>query len=231
MSFLYEQVHSALDQRVRATGGWGEHLLYLGFRSPMMSLPGSACRCLSPLEGDDLSGLPSAFDQVLINLQLAWWDPVFSFHFVARLLRPGGRFHFASFGPDTLWQLDEAWRTVDAMPHVHPFVDMHHLGDAMLAAGFQDPIVDVDRMDVEYEDVDLLMADLRQEGFHNVSPERRKGLTGRHCLQNLQAGLEGKPLTATFELIYGYAQWPAAGAGEVLVAPPVHDSREGGPMG
>ncbi len=59
-----------------------------------------------------------------------------------RVLRPGGLLMFASLGPDTLRELRESWTVVDSHVHVHAFVDMHDLGDALIRAGLCDVVMD-----------------------------------------------------------------------------------------
>lgn len=225
MAYLHDRVHAELESRIEQTGGWGSRALYLGFHGLAPGQADSGCLQLSPLEGDDVSGLVPDFDLVVIGLQLAWLEHIYWFDFARGLLGPGGRICFASLGPDTLAELDGAWRTVDTMPHVHPFVDMHHLGDALVRSGFHRTILDADWMGVEYEDLDLLMEDLRCEGFHNVAPDRRKALTGRGRLRDLRACFRGQsPVRMTFELIYGYAEVPEIVDEGVRVAPPsFHD--------
>jgi malonyl-CoA O-methyltransferase len=112
------------------------------------------------------------------------------------------------------------------MPHVHPFVDMHHLGDALVRRGFRRPILDADWMGVEYEDVDLLLDDLRSEGLYNVAPGRRRTLTGRHRIRQLKQQFQDQDtVPMTFELVHGYAEAPQpAGTGIRVSAPSTEDS-------
>ncbi len=129
---------------------------------------------------------------------------------------------FATLGPDTLIELREAWAEIDSSPHVHPFIDLHHIGDQMLKAGFQKPILDVDWIGVEYQDIDLLLQDLRAEGFHNVLPERRKTLTGKNRVMRLKElfSRSSGPVQMTYEVIYGYAEAPSAQKGKIRVNAP-----------
>lgn len=170
---------------------------------------------VSALEGAS-PGLPAeferedAFDDIILSPQLAWLDADAAFAAATRALRPGGRLLFCTFGPDTLQQLRDAWAAADELPHVHPFADMHNIGDALLACGLTRPIVDADRVVVQYPNMELLHADLRAEGFVNVLAARRKTLTGKgrygRYTDALRAMQNDGVLEVTFELVYGVAE-------------------------
>ena len=172
-----------------------------------------------------LAAAAGGFDGVVICLQAAWLEwPAWPAE-VLGVLRPGGRLLFCTFGPDTLQQLRQAWRQADDAPHVHPFLDMHLIGDQLLRCGFTDPIVDADWVTVQYPQEAALYADLRAEGFTNILAARRKTLTGKARFRRYQEALNelrgpGRPLAVTFELIYGVAGAPPSRAGRIQVAPP-----------
>ncbi len=115
--------------------------------------------------------LPEAgFDLVFSNLMLPWCEDLDAvFAEVARVLKPRGLFSFTTFGPDTLVELRAAWRAADEAAHVHPFTDMHDLGDGLVRAGFSEPVLDVSRYTLTYPDVDALMRDLKAIGAQNAS--------------------------------------------------------------
>lgn len=164
----------------------------------------------------DAEALPLAersMDIVLSNLTLQWCRPDVVFRECMRVLRPGGVLMFTSFGPDTLRELRGAWRTVDAQPHVHTFIDMHDLGDALVRAGFGDPVMDMEHFTLTYTDVMSLLRDLKQIGAHHAGKERVRGLTGKGRFRRFQAAYEqlrrdGK-IPATYEVVYGHAWAPA----------------------
>ena len=118
--------------------------------------------------------LPEAgFDLVFSNLMLPWCEDLDAvFAEVARVLKPRGLFTFTTFGPDTLVELRAAWRAADEAAHVHPFTDMHDLGDGLVRAGFSEPVLDVSRYTLTYPDVDALMRDLKAIGAQNASSGR-----------------------------------------------------------
>jgi malonyl-CoA O-methyltransferase len=100
---------------------------------------------------------------------------------------------------------------------------MHDIGTALGRAQFIEPVLDVDRMRLTYEDALGLMRDLKAIGAHNATAGRARGLTGKSRLKKMTAAYEafrrdGK-LPATYEVVYG-AAWGSAGrnaAGEVRI--------------
>jgi malonyl-CoA O-methyltransferase len=147
---------------------------------------------------------------VLSNLMLPWCDPQRVFAQVARALEVGGLFLFSTCGPDTLKELRGAF---DSGAHVHAFVDMHDLGDALVAAGFADPVMEMETITLEYSGVEALARELKGCGAHNALAERPRGLGGRAQWTAMTARYErlrrDGALPATFEIVYGHA-WKAA---------------------
>jgi malonyl-CoA O-methyltransferase len=181
----------------------------------------------------DVRRLPFAdasVDIAVSNLMLQWCDDLdVAFAEVRRVLKPDGLFSFTTFGPDTLRELRSAWAAVDDYSHVNTFIDMHDIGDALVRAGLTEPVLDVERMTLTYQDVLALMRDLKVIGAHNVTEGRPRGLMGRQALRAVEAAYEparreGR-IPATYEVVYG-AAWGSAGKraaravdGEVHISP------------
>lgn len=150
------------------------------------------------------------------NLCFQWIDDLPAlFGECVRVLKPGGLLAFSTFGPDTLKELRAAWASADRQPHVSRFLDMHDLGDAMIAAGLRDPVLDVDRYTLTYSEPRLLLKELQGLGATNADATRERGLTGkRHYLQMLQAyeamRVDGR-IPATWEVVTAHAWGPAPG--------------------
>lgn len=129
-----------------------------------------------------------SIDVMVSNLllpQLPDAAPVFAE--VARVLRKDGLFAFATLGPDSLQGLQAG-----------PFADMHDTGDALVRAGLRDPVLDVDRLTVTFEDSRSLLED-----FGAIVP----------------AG--ARVSSVEFELVYGHCWGSGARpvAGEVRIDP------------
>lgn len=155
---------------------------------------------------------PASIDMIVSNLALQWCDPQTVFSEFRRVLRPGGVLMFTSFGPDTLKELRQAWRAADTHPHVHGFHDMHDIGDALVHAGFADPVMDMEYFTLSYPDVAGVMRDLKQLGAHNVALGRPRGLTGKARFAKFNAAYQSLAqdgrVPATYEVVYGHAWVP-----------------------
>ncbi|MGH8371822.1 MAG: malonyl-ACP O-methyltransferase BioC [Gammaproteobacteria bacterium] len=165
----------------------------------------------------DAASLPFAdagFDLVFCNLMLQWCDDLDTcLRELRRVTATHGLVLFSTLGPDTLRELRAAWREVDGATHVNRFVDMHDIGDALIRAGFVEPVMDVEHITLTYQDVYGLMRDLKRIGAHNVTGGRARNLTGRERMRKLAAAYErtrhdGR-LPATYEVVYGTAWTPA----------------------
>lgn len=173
---------------------------------------------LSPLRAD-MHALPLAarsVDLVFSNLALQWaYDLPAIFRELRRVMKADGMLIFSCYGPDTLYELKQSWRAVDEWQHAHDHPDMHDIGDELLAAGFREPVMDAERLTLEYPDVRSLMRELKGLGEHNAAQNRFKGLTGKERLNGFIEAYEqfqkNHRYPATFEVIYGTAFAPAEG--------------------
>ena len=162
----------------------------------------------------DAHSLPFAdasFDIVVANQLLPWTpEPQPVFEEVARVLKKGGVFAFATLGPDSLREIGQAWASVDSGVHVNRFADMHDIGDGIVQAGLRDPVLDVDHLEISYENASKLFADLTHAGARNALAGRSRGLVGRRRFEAMTAALaddRGK-ITLDLELVYGHC-WGA----------------------
>ncbi len=165
----------------------------------------------------DARALPLAdqsVDLLFSNLCLQWCENLGEvFAEFRRVLRPGGWLLFTSFGPDTLTELRQSWAAVDENAHVNVFLDMHDVGDAMLAAGFRDPMLDIERFVLTYRDARQLMRELKAIGAGNAHSARARGLTGKSRLRGMLDHYEqfrnaDGVLPASYEVIFAQAQAP-----------------------
>lgn len=167
----------------------------------------------------DMHSLPLATRSVGLvfsNLALQWaHDLPAIFSEFRRVMKPGAMLMFTCYGPDTLYQLKQAWRAVDDLAHVNDYPDMHDIGDELMSAGFSEPVMDAERLTLEYPDVLSLMHELKGLGAHNVAQQRLRGLTGKTNMRAMMKAYEqfckNDRYPASFEVIYGVAFAPEEG--------------------
>lgn len=168
----------------------------------------------------DVRALPFAegsVDVVFSNLCVQWVDDLPAlFAGLRRILRPGGLLLVSTFGPDTLQELREAFAAADAAPHVSPFATIAQFGDALMHAGFRDPVLDRDTLVTHYPELPALMRELRAIGATNALATRRHTLTGRARFAAASAAYETlrtpAGLPASWEVITAMAWSPQPGA-------------------
>lgn len=166
---------------------------------------------------DRLPFAAGSFDLVWSNLSLQWLnDPFPAFQDLHRCLAVDGLLMFSTLGPDTLKELRAALPERRGT-RVHRFIDMHDIGDALVKAGFSDPVMDMEIIQLSYPDVDTLFQDLRLAGARNAGRQRPRDLGGRAEWQAARAQLEqlrtahpdGR-LMISFEVIQGHAWKPVS---------------------
>lgn len=165
----------------------------------------------------DAAQLPvadEAADLVYSNLMLHWHPtPERVFPEWKRVLRVDGLVMFASFGPDTLRELRAA--ATEVLPHARPvpFVDMHDLGDMMVASGLAAPVMDVEQLTLTFKTPHDLLREVRALGANPRDdrwPALPAGRRARLLLDALaaQRTASGR-IPLTFEIVYGHAWKPA----------------------
>ncbi|MBZ0125475.1 MAG: methyltransferase domain-containing protein [Rhodocyclaceae bacterium] len=160
-----------------------------------------APRCLAA----DVRALPLANGTLGLawsNLMLHWLDdPLPAFRELQRVLEVGGLLMFSTLGPDTLQELRAAGATT-----LRRFHDMHDLGDMLVAAGFADPVMDMEKIELSYASPRGLLRDQRLLGVRDGLLGQMSYREGRRVFRAWRRR-DGR-LPATFEIVYGHA-WKA----------------------
>ena len=190
--------------------------------NPFARVPHAVCA--------DARALPLAeasVDVLFSNLCVQWVEDLDAlFAGFRRVLKPNGLLLVSTFGPETLWELRDAFAHADAAPHVSPFADIAGFGDALVRAGFRQPVLDREEETTHYPDLPALMRELRAIGATNALASRRHTLTGRSRFATAASAYEthrdAQGLPATWETITAMAWAPEAGTplreGDVDVA-------------
>ena len=147
----------------------------------------------------DMERLPiaaEAVDLIWCNMALHWLgDPLPALKEFRRVLAAEGLLMFSTLGPDTLREL----RGAAGPARVHDFIDMHDIGDMLVAAGFSTPVMDMETIEMTYRGARSLVDDLKESGQTNARADRPRGLAGRRFRDRLNVP------AVTFEVVYGHA--------------------------
>jgi len=158
-----------------------------------------------------------SIDLIFSSLCLQWLDDLpAALDEFRRVLRPGGLLLFATFGPDTLIELREAYlQAGEKNPPLSPFAMIQQIGDGLIAAGFRDPVLDSDRFTLTYAEPMALLRELRAIGAGNARNDRARGLGGKQRQKKMLAAYErlrrDAMLPSTWEVITAMAWAPAPG--------------------
>ena len=229
-AFLQKEIAARLDAKLDVISGKSNVILDLGSGTGLLGkqlskrFPDSQLICLDFAQASlkhnpsnhkicaDAYQLPLAdnsVDIVVSSLMMQWCPDLKQlFSEIHRVLKNNGLILFSTFGPDTLKELKKSWSVVDNDTHVNTFTDMHDIGDQMLGAGFQSPVMEMETLTLTYQTVTDLLRDLKAIGAQTVSA-RSKSLMGKDKFQLMIKMYEsyrkdGK-LPATYEVIYGHA--------------------------
>lgn len=176
-SFLTQEIAERLSER----------LDYMSIRPSRMSILGPK-EDLQPLLAQryrEAKFADRSVDLILSNLQLQEEaDLPACFQSCLAMMNTNGLFHFSMLGPDTLREL--------GFQQTYP--DMHHVGDALLQAGFQNPVMDMEYLTLRYVDREKLRDDLQLFGYTPLVD-----LIELHSSYDI-----------TIEVIYGHAWKPSS---------------------
>lgn len=131
-----------------------------------------------------------------------------------RALAVDGFLMFSCLGPDSLRELRGLYARLGWSPPAHEFTDMHDWGDMLVATGFAEPVMDMERITLTFDTPARLIQELRELGA-NLSVHRHRGLRGRQWRATLESAVDASlrdqdgRLALTFEVIYGHAVKPA----------------------
>ena len=157
----------------------------------------------------------ASVDAVVSNLNLHWVNDLpGALLQIKQVLKPDGLFLGALLGGESLRELRQCLMEAElevtggASPRVSPFADSHDMGALMQRAGFALPVVDSDKIIVQYANPLKLMQDLRGMGASNATynrlmkPTRRGVIMKAAQLYHEKFADKDGYVPATFHVIY-----------------------------
>lgn len=202
--------HGFLNQMMRDATKFGQ--IITADLSPAMLAHAKGPRVV--LDEERLPFADKSFNLIASALSLHWVNDLPGAMIqIRRALVPDGLFMAALFGGETLIELRQSLAEAEVecegglSPRVSPFADLRDMGGLMQRAGFALPVVDSDRVTVNYGSVLKLLGELRGMGETNALIERRRTPLRRATLLRATEiyqenfGLDDGRVPATFEII------------------------------
>lgn len=198
-SFLLDRMFDEVVDRLAAIARPPGRLLVVG-----PAMPGWRER-LAPLAATIDWIDPADSDEANTDLSVATYDAALAvgsldsvnalplaLRTIALALRPDAPLLGALVGGNSLPRLRRALIETDlasgtAFPRSHPRIDPPTLAGLLGAAGFAEPVVDVDRVTLRYAALGRLVGDLRDAAATNLLAQRSTAYPGREWPQRLAA--------------------------------------------
>ena len=157
------------------------------------------------------------FDCVLIAPCIHLINDVVGFlQMMKAALKPDGLFMCSFFGGNSLQELRASILEAEvemlggASQHIHPMIDHYQFAGLLQSIGFALPVVDFDRVVVEYSDLENLYTDLRNMGESNALLNRNSNIN--KLKQDIEIKYKNKfynsGFMATFDIVHGIGWAP-----------------------
>lgn len=159
-----------------------------------------------PLKGNAADGVFSSLMLQWANATAGIWQEI------ERVLKPGSYAVISTLVDGTLYELAEAFRAVDRLPHVSGFLQAHEVVEAAERAGLGFVSARQAKVVEHYSDTIALMRSLKDIGAANKHRHRRRGMmTPRQftAIERVYARFrQTQGLPATWQVLYLVVQKP-----------------------
>ncbi len=128
-------------------------------------------------------------------------------------MSPQGFLMCSGLGPDTAKELTWLYRQMEWPVPAAAFLDMHDVGDALIGAGFAEPVMDMEHLTLTWPNAQAMLKELRTWGG-NVAVGRMQGCRTPRWREKLlnriteQLAMPDGRLALTVEVVYGHAIKP-----------------------
>ncbi len=216
-NFLHHEVANRIAENVKFLNREFDDILEIGaldrYLADLVS-EGSKAKFQNIDDEEILPIGPESFDLILSNLNFHYINEIPQFLLqVKDALRPGSVFIGSFFGEENLRELADVLYISEneiyggISPRMPPTIDVKTAANLLMKAGFQNPISDFEKIEINYSDPLNLLKDLKMMGQGNIMHQRsRRFFTKKlleRILQNYRKlyGTKDGDVTATFEII------------------------------
>lgn len=218
-NFLFIEVANRIAENVQFLNRNFDSMLELGARdgylSNLLNAKNKIASDINLIADDEfLPFKAESFDLILSNLNMHHINQMPQFLLQAyQILKPGGVFIASFFGEENLSQLahvlyESENQLYNGMsPRMPPTIDVKTAANLLAKAGFQNPISDFSKIEVEYSKPLNLLKDLKAMGQGNVLVKRSRRFVTKSFLNKIDQNYrkiyssENGNVEATFEIV------------------------------
>ena len=197
------------SQLIRARGA---DVVCLDLSTSMLEHAQARCGCdqMTYYQGD-AEALPfpdASFDYVFSSLALQWCDDLHvPLKEIRRVLKNQGKGLFTTLVDGSLYELAQAWSSVDAYQHINQFVSVNEVKIALAQADIAEVTLEFDPITVWYVTAMDLMKDLKGIGANHV-PGRATRMISKQVLSQVEESYQSFRgpnglLPATYQVCLG----------------------------
>lgn len=192
-NFLFHEVANRIAENVEALNREFETILEINPRDGhLSSLVKAQKKEIIADEEALFFEKENSFDLILSNLNFHFINEIPQFLLqVKNVLKPKGVFIASFFGEENLRELaDVLFKTENEIyggisPRMPPTIDVKTAAHLLAKAGFQNPISDFEKIEVNYKNPLNLLKDLKMMGQDNVMNKRSRKFFTKSFLQKL----------------------------------------------
>lgn len=212
-NFLHMEVANRIAENVEFLGReFGEVLEIGAFDDYLRNLIGAKSYQFTE-DAEVLPFEPESFDLIVSNLNFHYINQIPEFLIqIKNLLKPNGVFIASFFGEENLSQLAHVLYETEnqiyngVSPRMPPTIDVKTAASLLAKVGFQNPISDFAKIEVDYSEPLNLLKDLKMMGQGNILLKRSRKFFTKGFLAKISENyrkMYGNEdgVTATFEVI------------------------------
>ncbi|MCA2016528.1 malonyl-ACP O-methyltransferase BioC [Vibrio tritonius] len=190
----------------------GAHVVCVDLAKEMLAQAQKRCGCdeMTYCEAD-AEALPfpeNSFDYVFSSLALQWCDELYRpLKEIRRVLKNNGKGFFSTLVDGSLYELSQAWASVDAYQHINQFLSVNAVKVALAQADISEVTLEFDSITVWYDTAMGLMKDLKGIGANHV-PGRANRTISKQVLSQVEESYQcfrdpNGLLPATYQVCLG----------------------------
>lgn len=169
-------------QRIKTLGG---QLLSIDLSQSML-IQNSLSNAKLRSDSHCLALQNESVDLVFSNLMMQWCDAQQVLAEIHRVLKPGGTAVISTLLPGSLFELQQAWSTVDNDQHIHQYQSGKCISSTLASLTWRQKSTTEQELVYHYSNARQLAKELKSIGANHVHNRKRVGLVGKGAWKKME---------------------------------------------